>query len=317
MKKPSPKTAYPIDWRVNQASIRVPQKGTAPRAAPRGGVIDTRAVAGAETYEWPAIAGSGAIACGLAACSSSVSKTLLLARSDASAWRAEEEAQALCAKVDGGDPGRIKVTTDPGDLASCDLVIEAIVEEREPKLELLGSVGEAAPGADLATTTSSLSVGELGSASGNPERTFGLHPFNPAVRMELIELCVPEGARKEIGPRARTWCESFGKTVVEVPDEPGFVVNRLLFPYLFDAVRLLEQTGMKPEEVDRCMTLGANYPMGPLALIDLIGVDVAVAIGEALHADSGEDHHKPPGRLVSLTGEGKLGRKSGSGFYEY
>ena len=89
--------------------------------------------------------------------------------------------------------------------------------------------------------------------------------------MELVELCIPEAADDEIGPRARAWCESIGKTVVEVPDEPGFVVNRLLFPYLFDAVRLMEQTGMKAEEVDRCMTLGANYPMGPLALIDLIG----------------------------------------------
>jgi 3-hydroxyacyl-CoA dehydrogenase len=105
--------------------------------------------------------------------------------------------------------------------------------------------------------------------------------------------------------------------VVEVPDEPAYVVNRLLFPYLFDAVRLMEQTGMKAEEVDRCMTLGANYPMGPLALLDLVGLDVAISIGEALHADSAEEHHRPPGRLVTLTAEGKLGRKSGAGFYDY
>jgi 3-hydroxyacyl-CoA dehydrogenase len=135
--------------------------------------------------------------------------------------------------------------------------------------------------------------------------------------MELVELCLPDAAREEILPRARAWCEAIGKTVVEVPDEPGFVVNRLLFPYLFDAVRLMEQTGMNAEDVDRCMTLGANYPMGPLALLDLIGVDVAVAIGEALHADSGEEHHRPPGRLIGLVDEGKLGRKSGAGFYEY
>jgi 3-hydroxyacyl-CoA dehydrogenase len=135
--------------------------------------------------------------------------------------------------------------------------------------------------------------------------------------MELVELCVPQGADVGIGARARAWCETIGKTVVEVPDEAGFVVNRLLFPYLFDAVRLLEATGMKPEEVDRCMTLGAGYPMGPLALLDLVGLDVGVAIGDALYAETSEQHHRPPGRMIALVGEGKLGRKSGSGFYDY
>lgn len=268
-------------------------------------------------YERPAIAGSGTIACGLAASASALSKTMLLARSDASAWRAEEQAHSLCAKVDGGDPSRVKVTTDAADLAECDLAIEAIVEEEKPKVAVLKTLGEACPDADLATTTSSLSVAGLGAASGHAERTFGLHPFNPVVRMELIELCVPQGTDEQVGARARAWCEEMGKTVVEVPDEPGFVVNRLLFPYLFDAVRLLEQTGMRPEEVDRCMTLGAGYPMGPLALLDLVGIDVAVAIGEALFGDSHEKHHRPPGHLTTLIAEGKLGRKTGAGFYDY
>ena len=280
-------------------------------------VIDTLAVSGVEAYGRPALAGSGTIACGLAACSSVTAKTMLLARSDASAWRAEEQAHSLCAKVDGGDPRRIKVTTDPADLASSDLVVEAIVEGREEKATLLKTLADACSDADLATTTSSLSVRGLGDEVGHPERIFGLHPFNPVVRMELIELCVPQGADEAIADRARAWCEGLGKTVVQVPDEPGFVVNRLLFPYLFDAVRLLEETGMKPEEVDRCMTLGAAYPMGPLALLDLVGIDVAVAIGEALHADSEAEHHRPPGRLTTLVGEGKLGRKSGAGFYDY
>jgi 3-hydroxybutyryl-CoA dehydrogenase len=274
-------------------------------------------MAGGETYERPAIAGSGTIATGLAACATVASTVRLLARSDASAWRAEEQAQALCAKVDGADPKRIKVTTEPADLADSDLVIEAVVEELEPKAELLRTAGAAAPDADLATTTSSLPLDEIASQGGHPERTFGLHPFNPVVRMDLIELCIPEAAGDEIAARARNWGEAIGKTVVEVPNEPGFVVNRLLFPYLFDAVRLMEQTGMQPEDVDRCMTLGANYPMGPLSLLDLIGADVAVAIGEALYADSGEEHHRPPGRLIALVDQGKLGRKSGAGFYEY
>jgi 3-hydroxybutyryl-CoA dehydrogenase len=274
-------------------------------------------MAGEETYERPAIAGSGTIATGLAACATLASTVRLLARSDASAWRAEEQAQGLCAKLDEADAKRVKVTTDPADLADCDLVVEAVIEELEPKAELLRTVGGAAPGADLATTTSSLSIDLISPRGGHPERTFGMHPFNPVVRMELIELCIPVAANDEIATRARNWCESIGKTVVEVPNEPGFVVNRLLFPYLFDAVRLMEQTGMEPEEVDRCMTLGANYPMGPLALLDLIGADVAVAIGEALYADSNAVHHRPPGRLMALVDQGKLGRKSGAGFYEY
>jgi 3-hydroxybutyryl-CoA dehydrogenase len=274
-------------------------------------------VAEFETYERPGIAGSGTIASGLAACASTASTVLLLARSDASAWKAEEQAHSLCAKLEGADAKQIKVTTEVGDLAACDVVVEAIVEELEPKVELLKAVAESAPGADLATTTSSLSLDEIASGSGHPERTFGLHPFNPVVRMELVELCIPDAASDEIGPRARNWCESIGKTVVEVPNEPGFVVNRLLFPYLFDAVRLMEQTGMNAEDVDSCMTLGANYPMGPLALLDLVGIDVAVAIGESLYADSQEEHHRPPGRLISLVDKGKLGRKSGAGFFEY
>ena len=274
-------------------------------------------MAGGHTYERPAIAGSGTIATGLAACASLASNVVLLARSDASAWRAEEQAQNLASKVDGAEGGRIKVTTDPTDLADCDLIVEAVVEELGPKVDLLRSAGDDAGDADLATTTSSLSLDEIGAESGHPVRVFGLHPFNPVVKMDLIELCLPDPAREEIRPRARAWCEAIGKTVVEVPNEPGFVVNRLLFPYLFDAVRLMEQTGMTAEDVDSCMTLGANYPMGPLALLDLIGADVAVAIGEALYADSSEDHHRPPGRLIALVDEGKLGRKSGAGFYTY
>jgi len=279
-------------------------------------VITTGTVA-VEGYERPAIAGSGTIACGLAACAAVGSEVLVLARSDASAWGAEETAQKLSAKVDGAEASRIKVTTDPSDLAGCDIVVEAIAEELDAKADLFRGLADSAPESALATTTSSLSIGAIAEASGTGGRLFGLHPFNPVVRMELIELCVPQGADPSIAARARAWCESIGKTVVDVPDEAGFVVNRLLFPYLFDAVRLLEQTGMKPEEVDRCMTLGVAHPMGPLALLDLVGLDVAEAIGDALYAETTEPHHRPPGRVVALTGEGKLGRKSGEGFYRY
>jgi 3-hydroxybutyryl-CoA dehydrogenase len=267
-------------------------------------------------YSSPAVAGGGTIATGLAACASALGEVRLLARSDASAWRAEERAQSTAEKVDGGDPSRVKVTTDPADIAHCDLVVEAIVEETEAKSEHLRLLGEIASQADLASTTSSLSVAELGEESGHSERVFGLHVFNPVHRMELVEVCLPSAARTGIGERASAWCRALGKTAIEVPDQPGFVVNRLLFPYLFDAVRLMERTGMAAADVDSCMRLGAAHPMGPLRLLDFVGLDVAKAIGESLHGDSGEPAHEVPGLVVEMVGEGKLGRKSGAGFYD-
>jgi 3-hydroxybutyryl-CoA dehydrogenase len=272
---------------------------------------------GNDGYRRPAVAGSGTIACGLAATSTAIGPTTLLARSDASAWRAEEQATAACAKVDAAEPDRLRVTTDPADLAECDLVIESVKEDLEIKSDLLAELGGTAPDADLATTTSSLSVGELAEKSGHAGRLFGLHVFNPVPKMKLVEVCFPDGVGDGVRARALAWCAGLGKTAVEVPDQAGFVVNRLLFPYLFDAVRMLERTGMSPGEVDSCMTLGAGHPMGPLALLDFVGLDVAEAIGDALHADSSEAAHRPPGLLVEMVGQGKLGRKSGAGFYEY
>jgi 3-hydroxybutyryl-CoA dehydrogenase len=266
-------------------------------------------------YDSPGIAGAGAIATGLAAVSTTTAETILLARSEASAWRAEEKVVAACAKIEGGEPSRLRVTTDPKDLADCDVIVEAIVEEVEAKGELLSTIAEACPNADLATTTSSLGIGEIAAAAGT-DKLFGLHVFNPVPRMQLVEVCFPAGAA-EARERALAWCAALGKTAVEVPDQAGFVVNRLLFPYLFDAVRLIERTGMDPGEVDACMKLGAGHPMGPLALLDFVGLDVAEAIGDALFADSNEPTHKPPGLIVEMIGEEKLGRKSGQGFYSY
>ena len=266
-------------------------------------------------YESPGIAGSGAIATGLAAVSTTTADTILLARSEASAWRAEEKIVAACAKIEGAEPSRLRVTTDPADLAGCDIVVEAVVEEVGPKAEVIAAVAAACPDADLATTTSSLSIAEIAAAAG-VERLWGLHVFNPVPRMQLIEVCIPNPAAAA-RERALAWCAALGKTAVEVPDQAGFVVNRLLFPYLFEAVRLMERTGMEAGEVDTCMKLGAGHPMGPLALLDFVGLDVSKAIGDALYADNGEDASRPPGLIVEKVGEGKLGRKSGEGFYTY
>ncbi len=267
-------------------------------------------------YESPGIAGSGAIATGLAAVSTTTADVILLARSEASAWRAEEKVVAACAKIDGAEPSRLRVTTDPKDLADCDVIVEAIVEELEPKAELIKTLAEACPNADLGTTTSSLGIGDIATAAGVP-RLFGFHVFNPVPRMALVEVCIPDGVGEGTRERAMAWCAALGKTAVEVPDQAGFVVNRLLFPYMFDAVRMLERTGMEAGEIDTCMKLGAAYPMGPLALLDFVGLDVAEAIGDALFADSGDPAHKPPGLIVEMIGEQKLGRKSGAGFYSY
>ena len=138
----------------------------------------------------------------------------------------------------------------------------------------------------------------------------GLHVFNPVEKMDLVELVYPAHAKPETRERARALCERLGKTPVEVPDVPGFVVNRLLFPYLFAAARLLDDHDLEPEAVDSCMQLGAGHPMGPLRLLDFVGLDVAAAIGRQI----GEEVPDP---IEELIAEGALGQKSGRGFYEY
>lgn len=269
------------------------------------------------TYETVGIAGSGAIACGLAATVTKAADVVLLARSEESAQRGRGRAEKAMDACDGAQESRLRISTDPGDLAAAGLVVESIVEDRDAKRALLSELAEAAPGADLATTTSSLSVAELAEASGAPERFFALHVFNPVPRMELVELCFTPDTAEETRRRAHAFSREIGKSPVEVPDSAGFVVNRLLFPYLFDAVRLLEQSGLDPEAIDECMTKGAGLPMGPLSLLDFVGIDVALAIGEELHGASGDPAQAPPERLRSMAERGELGRKSGRGFFDY
>ena len=246
------------------------------------------------------IAGSGAIATGLARAAEGVYDTVVWARRVASAERVRDAVA-----------GSVRVVTDPMDLSGCDVVVEAVAEDPEVKRDVLGRVTEAlGPDALLATTTSSLSIEELAAASGRPERFCGLHVFNPVEKMDLVELVFPDAASEDTRARMRDLCEKLGKKAVEVPDIPGFVVNRLLFPFLFEAVRLADEAGLEPEAVDACMKLGAGHPMGPLALLDFVGLDVAVSIGEQIGADV-------PERVRELAEGGRLGRKSGAGFYEY
>jgi 3-hydroxybutyryl-CoA dehydrogenase len=246
------------------------------------------------------IAGSGAIACGLARAASGRYDVVLWARSEGSAAR-------VCGQLDDA----AGVVTDLGELAACAFVVEAIREDPGAKRRLYARLAEVLPEeTPLATTTSSLSVAELAEASGRPDRFGALHVFKPVEKMALVELSFPAQATPETRRRFHALCEELGKTAVEVPDAAGFVVNRLLFPYLFDAVRLLERDGVQPAAIDTCMRLGAGHPMGPLALLDYVGLDVAAAIGESIGVDV-------PDRVRELIAEGRLGKKAGRGFYDH
>jgi 3-hydroxyacyl-CoA dehydrogenase len=241
------------------------------------------------------IVGSGAVATGIARAATEHGDVVLWARSEESADRARDKVEA-------------DVYTDLEALSDRTLVIEAIIEDHASKTDLYSRL-PLADEALLASTTSSLSVTDLAQASGRPERFGALHFFNPVHRMELVELAFPPQATDETRARMRAFCEHLDKTAIEVPDVRGFVVNRLLFPYLFSAVALLDE-GLSPEAVDTCMKLGAGHPMGPLALLDFVGLDVAIAIGESIGTEI-------PGRIRELAEAGRLGRKSGAGFYDY
>jgi 3-hydroxybutyryl-CoA dehydrogenase len=258
------------------------------------------------------VVGSGAIACGLAAVAARGGAVVLWARSGASADKARARIAKQIERCGWDGAADVEVTTDLDRLGEhASYVVEAIVEERDDKVALIGQLTpHLADEAILSSTTSSLSIEDLAAASGRPDRFAGLHVFNPVTKMDLVELVFPDAASQGTRDRSFALCEALGKTAVEVPDLPGFVVNRLLFPFLFEAVRLREETGLEPAAVDSCLQLGAGHPMGPLALLDLVGLDVAQSIGNTIGADV-------PERIDALVAEGALGRKTGRGFYTY
>jgi 3-hydroxybutyryl-CoA dehydrogenase len=213
---------------------------------------------------------------------------------------------------------RLRTTTELADLAGCDLVVEAVVEELEAKRQLFRELeGVVAPEAVLATNTSALSVTEIASATERPERVVGLHFFNPAPVLPLVEVVRTEAATEDAVETAYAFAEQIGKRPIRCADTPGFVVNRILIPLLNDCVRVLDEAGVTPEDLDTAMTAGLNWPIGPCALIDLIGIDVHVHASEALHSVLGEARMEPPPRLVEMRDAGRLGRKSGRGFFVY
>jgi len=199
-----------------------------------------------------------------------------------------------------------------------DMIIEAIFENMDLKCELWGKLNDAcSPDAVFATNTSSLSVTQMAAASGRPDKFVGMHFFNPVPMMKLVEVIRALQTDDDIYETAYSFVESIGKKPVRTPDAPGFIVNRLLVPYLNDAARVYEQGLASAEDIDSAMKLGAGHPMGPLALIDLIGLDVAVWVGEILFEEFGESRMTPPPILKRMVRAGYLGKKSGKGFYDY
>jgi len=214
--------------------------------------------------------------------------------------------------------GRIQPTLDYSELADCDLVIEAITEDLDQKLEMWREVdGIAKQDAYLATNTSSLPVAEQAAATSRPERFLGLHFFNPAQVMPLLEVVRAEATADEAYQLGFELGEKLGKTTVAARDNRGFIVNRLLVPYLLDAIRAYEQGVGSIEDIDTGMKAGASHPMGPLTLLDFVGLDTTNAIAEVLHEAYGEERFAPPATLSKLVEAGHFGRKSGRGFYDY
>ena len=213
---------------------------------------------------------------------------------------------------------RLSLTTDLARLADCDLVIEAIVEELVPKQELFAELERICrPDAVLATNTSALSVTEIAAGTSSPERVVGMHFFNPAPLMPLVEIVRAERSSDAAFDAAYALGERLGKHPIRCHDTPGFVVNRVLIPLLNDCVRVLDEARVSVEDLDAGMKHGAGWPMGPCELIDLVGVDVHVHASEALWAKLREPRMVAPPRLVAMANAGLLGRKSGRGFYTY
>jgi 3-hydroxybutyryl-CoA dehydrogenase len=214
--------------------------------------------------------------------------------------------------------GRIHPTLDYSDLADCDLVIEAIAEDLDKKLEMWREVDEIVKDdATFATNTSSLSVADQAAATSRPERFLGLHFFNPAQVMPLLEVVRADGSGDDAIDLGFALGEKLGKTTVAAGDNRGFIVNRLLVPYMLDAIRAYEQAVGSIEDIDSGMMAGASHPMGPLTLSDFVGLDTLASIAAVMHEAYGEERFAAPPTLTKLVESGNFGRKSGRGFYDY
>jgi 3-hydroxybutyryl-CoA dehydrogenase len=214
--------------------------------------------------------------------------------------------------------GLLELTVDLDAFAECDLVIETVIEDLGLKREVFAELERiVSDDTLLATNTSSLSVTDIAVAVGRPTRVVGIHFFNPAPVLPLVEVVRAVHSSEAALESAWDFALRVGKDPIRCADTPGFVVNRILIPILNDAVRVLDEGAASPEDIDKGMCLGASWPMGPLALIDLIGLDVMIHVGESLWQAYREPRFAPPPRLVRMAKAGLLGRKTGMGFYDY
>jgi 3-hydroxybutyryl-CoA dehydrogenase len=212
----------------------------------------------------------------------------------------------------------LELTTELDALADCDLVIEAAFEDLAVKHEVFRALeAGVAEDAILASNTSALSVTQIAAATEHPERVVGMHFFNPAPLMRLVEIVRAERTADDVFEAAYAFATDLGKAPIRCNDTPGFVVNRILIPLLNDCIRVLDEAGVSPEDLDTAMRHGAGWPMGPATLLDLVGADIHVHASEALYEKLREPRMAPPPRLVRMAQAGKLGRKSGEGFYSY
>jgi len=213
---------------------------------------------------------------------------------------------------------RIGGTTQIANLKDCDIIIEAVVENLDLKKQIFNDFDKMCPGDNiLATNTSSLSVSEIAAATGRPERVLGIHFFNPVSSMKLLEIVRTKATGNAALETAREFGRSLGKTVVITQDTPGFIVNRLMVPQLLTAISILESGAASKEDIDTAMTLGLNHPIGPLALADLVGLDVLLNMADSIYKKLREPQYLAPPLLKNLVAAGRLGRKTGHGFYEY